>query len=114
MDWVDTGKAVGLSIISSIVGAIFGGMKVSYTLKPKIDKAVEDITVLKEHEFVRVQSDIKTLADEVVKKEACIQCNKDICHRLDTLKGLSDRNYNETLEVRKDIRLLIDKRTQLF
>lgn len=110
MDFTKAGENVGVGIVS----AILGGLGVAFGLKPKLDRAVEDIAILKEKELVRVQNDIKTLADEFVKKEACIQCNKDICHRLDTLKDLSDRNYGETVEVRKDIRLLIDKRTQLF
>jgi hypothetical protein len=110
MDWYDASKDVGVGLI----GTVLGGLGIAFKLKPKLDRAVEDIAILKEKDLVRVQNDIKTLADEVVKKEACIQCNKDLCHRLDTLKDLSDRNYGETLEVRKDIRLLIDKRTQLF
>ena len=103
MDWYDAGKDVGVGFI----GTVLGWLGMAYKVKPDLTQAMKDIKTLKEQELMRVQNDINDLAKEVVKKEACIQCNKDICYRLDTLRDLSDKNYGETVEVRKDIKLLL-------
>jgi len=103
MDWYDASKDVGVGLI----GTVLGGLGIAFKLKPRLDRAVEDIQVLKEHELVRVQKDLDTLREtlrkEVVLKEQCETCNKDICYRLDDLKTMS-------LEVRLDIKELL-KRT---
>jgi hypothetical protein len=110
MDWYDAGKDLGVGL----VGTVLGGLGIAFKLKPKLDRAVEDIQALKEHELVRVQNEIETIKKEVVRKEECDKCNAGICSRIDTLIKLSDRNYGETVEVRKDLRVLISKSTQLF
>ena len=99
MDWYDASKDVGVGLI----GTVLGGLGIAFKLKPRLDRAVEDIQVLKEHELVRIENDIKQLANEVVRKTECEKCNRDICYRLDDLKTMS-------LEVRLDIKELL-KRT---